>query len=124
MTRTYHPEPTFQLRLVAGRDVVLGPGKADLLTAIHRTGSIAAASRELGMSYKKAWQLIDTMNRHLAERAVATESGGRARGGARLTPFGHELLARYRALQALFDPARCDDAAVLLSLTTGGTPLE
>lgn len=120
MTRTHHPRPTFQLRLVAGRDVVVGPGKADLLAAIDRTGSISAASRELGMSYKKAWQLIDTMNRHLPERAVATATGGRERGGAHLTPMGREVLDRFRALEALLDPAGCGDAAALLSLAAHG----
>lgn len=120
MTRTHHPEPTFQLRLVAGRDVVIGPGKADLLAAIDRTGSISAASRELGMSYKKAWQLIDTMNRHLPERAVETATGGHERGGAHLTPLGREVLVRFRALEALLDPARSDDAGALQSLVARG----
>lgn len=105
MTRTRHEIPSLQLRLVADKDVVIGPGKADLLDAIARTGSIASASRELGMSYKKAWQLVATMNRHLPEPVLETASGGQQRGGARLTPTGHELLARYRALQALLEPA-------------------
>ncbi len=82
MTRTRHEIPSLQLRLVADKDVVIGPGKADLLDAIARTGSIASASRELGMSYKKAWQLVATMNRHLPSRSwrlppVANNGAGR-----------------------------------------------
>ncbi|SEM69739.1 winged helix-turn-helix domain-containing protein [Halomonas caseinilytica] len=116
MTRTRHEIPSLQLRLVADKDVVIGPGKADLLDAIARTGSIASASRELGMSYKKAWQLVATMNRHLPEPVLETASGGQQRGGARLTPTGHELLARYRALQALLEPAASPAAERLLDL--------
>ncbi|MBB3139553.1 winged helix-turn-helix domain-containing protein [Halomonas sp. THAF12] len=118
MTRTRHDRPTFQLRLVADRDVVLGPGKADLLAAIAREGSISAASRSLNMSYKKAWQLIETMNRHLPGEVIATSTGGSRRGGAHLTPLGEELLARYRTLQRRLDPEACDDARALLELIT------
>lgn len=116
MTRTRHDRPTFQLRLVADRDVVLGPGKADLLAAIAREGSISAASRALNMSYKKAWQLIETMNRHFPSEVIATTTGGSRRGGAALTPLGEELLARYRALERRLDPEACDEARALLAL--------
>ncbi|WP_275288689.1 winged helix-turn-helix domain-containing protein [Halomonas elongata] len=116
MTRTRHEIPSLQLRLVADKDVVIGPGKADLLDAIERTGSISSASRELGMSYKKAWQLVATMNRHLPEPVLDTASGGQQRGGARLTTTGHELLTRYRALQALLDPDASPAAERLLEL--------
>lgn len=116
MTRTRHITPHFQLRLVADKDVVLGPGKADLLEAIERTGSIASASRELGMSYKKGWQLIDTMNRHLPTPVIETRSGGNQRGGACLTPLGQEILRRYRALQQCLSPQHCREAHELLAL--------
>lgn len=116
MTRTRHTTPRFQLRLVAAKDVVLGPGKADLLEAIERTGSISSASRELGMSYKKGWQLIDTMNRHLPAPVVETRTGGSERGGAYLTPLGEEVLMRYRALQQRLDPQTCREARELLAL--------
>jgi molybdate transport system regulatory protein len=116
MTRTRHTTPRFQLRLVADKDVVLGPGKADLLEAIERTGSIASASRELGMSYKKGWQLIDTMNRHLPAPVIETRTGGSQRGGAYLTPLGREILTRYRALQQRLDPQSCREARELLAL--------
>ncbi|MGP9743538.1 winged helix-turn-helix domain-containing protein, partial [Halomonas sp. AOP4-A1-5] len=92
MTRTYHDQPCFQLRLVAEKDVVLGPGKADLLDRIDACGSISAASRELGMSYKKAWQLIDTMNRHFPSPLITTAAGGAEGGGAQVTPLGRQVL--------------------------------
>ncbi len=116
MTRTYHANPAFQLRLVAEKDVALGPGKADLLEAIARTGSISAASRELEMSYKKAWQLIVTMNQCFSEPLVSTESGGHEHGGAQLTALGEKVLAHYRQLEALLDPAQSADAQALIEL--------
>ncbi|MHB0777642.1 winged helix-turn-helix domain-containing protein [Halomonas sp. WWR20] len=116
MTRTRHATPHFQLRLVADKDVVMGPGKADLLEAIERTGSISSASRELGMSYKKGWQLIETVNRHFTTPIVTTSTGGSLRGGASLTPLGHEVLAHYRALQRRLAPNVCDEARALLAL--------
>lgn len=121
MTRTRHTTPRFQLRLVADKDIVLGPGKADLLEAIERTGSISSASRELGMSYKKGWQLIDTMNRHLPAPVIETRTGGNQRGGAELTPLGREILARYRALQRRIEPENCREAQALLALLTTDT---
>ncbi|WP_251976388.1 winged helix-turn-helix domain-containing protein [Salinicola avicenniae] len=107
MTRTHHPKPRFQVRLVADSEIVIGPGKIDLLAAIDQHGSISAACREMRLSYKKAWQLIDTMNRHCATPVVTTAIGGTRRGGAELTPLGHELIAHYRQLTATLarDPA-------------------
>ena len=116
MTRTRHDRPGLQIRLVADRDVVLGPGKAALLEAIDASGSIAAASRTLGLSYKKAWHLIDTMNRHLPEPVVTTASGGNRRGGAGLTALGREVVERYRALQRTLDADHCEEARALLAL--------
>ncbi|MAM58867.1 MAG: LysR family transcriptional regulator [Salinicola sp.] len=103
MTRTHHPSPRFQLRLVADREIVVGPGKIELLEAIERHGSIAAACREMGLSYKKAWQLLDTMNRHLAAPVVDTVIGGTRRGGATLTAQGRALVDDYRRLMADLD---------------------
>lgn len=78
----------------------MGPGKADLLAAIGETGSISAAGRRLGMSYRRAWLLVETMNRCFRAPLVAAAKGGRSGGGARLTPAGAEALARYRAMEA------------------------
>ncbi|MDH4573269.1 winged helix-turn-helix domain-containing protein [Salinicola acroporae] len=103
MTRTHHPSPRFQLRLVADREIVVGPGKIELLEAIERHGSIAAACREMDLSYKKAWQLLDTMNRHLAAPVIDTVTGGTRRGGATLTAAGRALVDDYRRLLADLD---------------------
>ena len=100
MTRTHHPTPRFQIRLVADKEIVIGPGKIDLLEAIERHGSIAAACREMRLSYKKARQLLDTMNRHLAAPVVHTATGGTQRGGATLTDLGRDIIRHYRQLTA------------------------
>lgn len=88
-----------RLRILLGAAIAIGPGKADLLDAIDRCGSISAAARELGMSYRRAWQLADVMNHAFRERVIEAGTGGRRGGGARLTPFGREVLARYRAME-------------------------
>jgi molybdate transport system regulatory protein len=88
------------LRVTLNRDVAIGPGKADLLEGIAATGSIAAAGRRMGMSYKRAWLLVDTMNRCFRAALVAAAKGGPTGGGAQLTPLGAEVLATYRRMQA------------------------
>jgi molybdate transport system regulatory protein len=90
-----------RLRIVLEPDVAIGPGKADLLEGIRDTGSIAAAGRRLGMSYKRAWLLVETMNRCFQRPLVEASKGGRAGGGARLTELGQEVLARYRRMEML-----------------------
>lgn len=77
----------------------MGPGKADLLEAVAREGSISAAARAMGMSYRRAWLLVDTMNRCWSERLIETGPGSPGRAGARVTPFGTCVLAAYRKLQ-------------------------
>jgi len=88
-----------RLRIVLRRGVAFGPGKADLLQMISKTGSIAAAGRELGMSYSRAWQLVNAMNQEFRSPLVARVKGGAARGGASLTALGREVIASYRAAQ-------------------------
>jgi molybdate transport system regulatory protein len=90
-----------RLRIVLEPDIAIGPGKADLLEGIRETGSIAAAGRRLGMSYKRAWYLVETMNRCFRRPLVEASKGGRAGGGARLTQLGQEVLARYRRMETL-----------------------
>lgn len=89
-----------RLRVLFAPDVVLGPGKADLLEGIRETGSISAAGRRMAMSYKRAWDLIDAMNRYFSEPVVQTSKGGSGGGGASLTPMGEEVLALYRRIEA------------------------
>ena len=86
-----------RIRIVFGEQGMLGPGKADLLQRIATTGSIAAAGRELGMSYKRAWSLVETMNGMFAAPLVESTRGGSSHGGARLTMTGERVLALYRA---------------------------
>jgi molybdate transport system regulatory protein len=97
--RRHRLEPA-KLRILFGPEIAMGPGKADLLEAIADTGSIAAAGRRFGMSYRRAWTLVDTMNRCFREPVVAAGTGGAGGGGAVLTPFGLLVLDRFRALEA------------------------
>ncbi len=111
-----------RIRLMAGRSIALGPGKADLLSAIMNSGSISAAARELGMSYKRAWYLIDTMNQCFAGPVVDAAKGGNARGGALLTPLGREVLAHYRSIEDHAAAAIADDLNRLEALLAGNDP--
>ena len=90
--------PRLRLRLLFGDNAMLGPGKADLLAAIAATGSIAAAGRDLGMSYKRAWSLVLEMNAAFTSPLVLTARGGAAGGGAQLSPAGLQVVALYRQL--------------------------
>ncbi|MET0357457.1 MAG: LysR family transcriptional regulator [Cellvibrio sp.] len=89
-----------QLRLMLGDEIAFGPGKADLLDAIQDTGSISAAGKKMGMSYRRAWLLVDAMNRCFNEPLVAAAKGGANGGGSQLTDFGKHVLRNYRELQA------------------------
>jgi len=88
-----------KLQLFCGDEIAMGPGKADLLEAISAQGSISAAGRALGMSYRRTWLLVDVMNRCFRAPLVETAAGGSRGGGARLTTLGADLLAQYRALE-------------------------
>lgn len=92
--------PAIRVRIVLHEGVALGPGKADLLAGIAELGSIAAAGRSMGMSYQRAWSLVDEMNRYFREPLVEVSRGGVSRGGARLTTVGREVLTTYRAIEA------------------------
>lgn len=87
-----------RIRLMQGGEIALGPGKADLLQAIREHGSISAAARRMGMSYRRAWLLVDTMNRCFREPLVLSAAGGSQGGGANLTPHGEAVLAYYEAM--------------------------
>lgn len=89
-----------RLRIYFDGDHSIGPGKVRLLEAVDEHGSISAAARSMGMAYRHAWELIDDLNQCFAEGVVRTETGGRAGGGAALTPFGRGLIARYHEMDA------------------------
>lgn len=99
MTRQITPA-IFRFRLLLGPEAGFGPGKADLLEAIHACGSIAAAGRNLGMSYKCAWQLAEELNRCFRGPLIEASKGGSGGGGAQLTPLGLDIVARFRAIEA------------------------
>jgi len=100
MRRLRHPDRIgLHLRVVLAREVVIGPGRADLLEAIRDHGSISAAGRALGMSYKRAWDLIEAMNGGFPHPLVTTSTGGAAGGGSRLTEHGEATLAAYRTIE-------------------------
>ena len=114
-----------KIRLHNGSDIAIGPGKADLLEAIALHGSISAAARALGMSYRRAWLLVETMNRSFREPLVTTLAGGKHGGGTQLTAMGEQVLQRYRhlcaqALAAVQDGF--DELGDLLASPVSSTP--
>ena len=88
------------LRIDLGMDGAIGPGKIRLLEAIRDTGSITKAGIALGMSYRRAWLLVDDMNNCFREPVVAAQAGGTHGGGTAVTPFGVRLIEQYRAIEA------------------------
>ncbi|UVO51434.1 LysR family transcriptional regulator [Sphingomonas sp. SUN019] len=112
-----------KLQLVCGDAFAMGPGKADLLAAIARAGSISAAARALGMSYRRAWLLVDEMNRCFRERLVAAHPGGGRERGAQLTDNGRAVLAAYRALEERSTVITESDAYRALTGMVRETPL-
>ena len=91
----------------------IGPGKARLLQSIHDSGSISAAARDMGMSYKRAWLLLDSINQAFTEPVVTTAPGGAGGGGATLTVFGLEVLERYRRIADRAASIALDDVKAL-----------
>ncbi len=114
--------PRPRLRILLGSAIAMGPGKADLLQAIEDEGSITGAARRMGMSYRRAWLLIEVMNNSFRGPLVETARGGRRGGGARLTPLGGEVLERYREMEAKAAASvDADMAAFRKLLATGFT---
>lgn len=93
-------DPRLRIRILFGDDFMIGPGKAELLERIRETGSIAAAGRQMSMSYKRAWLLVETLNAAFREPLVDSSRGGPGGGGAQLTPAGEEVLRQYRQMEA------------------------
>lgn len=110
------PDPRLRLRVVFGDGAMVGPGKADLLDLIRTAGSISAAGRVMGMSYKRAWGLVEEMNAAFRAPLVASVRGGAQGGGARLTPEGEAVLAHYRAIEAKAAEAGADDIAAIRAM--------
>ncbi|GGB31737.1 hypothetical protein GCM10011505_11530 [Tistrella bauzanensis] len=108
--------PTLSLRIDLSGGRRFGPGKAALLRHVAAEGSIAAAGREMGMSYARAWRLIEAMNGDFAERLVTRQTGGSGGGGAVLTEAGLKVLAAYDAALAAASAAAADAAAMIADL--------
>lgn len=103
--------PGLTLRIVGGGDPAMGPGKAELISRIATTGSISAAAREMGMSYRRAWLLVEAINASFKQPVVITATGGKRGGGATVTGFGRELVAQFRAMEEKASAAIADDIA-------------
>ncbi len=105
-----------RLRLLFGKAIALGPGKAELLQHIAAHGSISAAARQMGMSYRRAWLLVDTMNRCFSVPLIETSTGGSGGGGAQVTPMGEQVLALYRQIEVKSNAAVSDELRELEGL--------
>ncbi len=105
-----------RLRLQFGPGAMMGPGKADLLEQIAEHGSISAAGRAMGMSYKRAWQLVEVMNAMFAAPLVESNRGGAAGGGAVLTESGRRVLSLFRSLESQAARAGATDVAALTAM--------
>jgi len=109
-------------RLYLDEGLSIGPGKIELLRAVACTSSISAAARRLGMPYKRAWMLIDSLNRGFGRPVVATAIGGKGGGGTRLTPLGERLVTAYDRLQARLNAAARSELDAFLDLLERGQP--
>jgi molybdate transport system regulatory protein len=98
-SESIRPEVRFRMRIRQADAVAIGPGKIDLLEAVHEHGSISAAARSLGMSYRRAWLLIDELNGTLKSPATSSETGGSSGGGCVLTPVGEKIVRLYREIE-------------------------
>ena len=107
--------PQLSVRIDLDTEGRIGPGKIQLLENIREYGSISAAGRAMDMSYKRAWDLVDEINRICRQAAVERQTGGKNGGGAALTPFGISLVARYRKIERNAASAARKELAALRS---------
>ncbi len=116
IARTLKDDIRFRLRITRGADIAVGPGKIDLLESIGKAGSITAAAKALDMSYRRAWLLVDTMNRCFKGPVVEAEAGGKRGGGTQLTPLGAEVVRRYRNAETQARKAAASELRALAKL--------
>ncbi len=114
--------PTIRFRIYLDGEGHIGPGKVELLEHIQRLGSIAAAGREMGMSYRRAWELVEETGRLFGRPVTMRQTGGRHGGGATLTPLGEAVIARFRKAEAAIAAAARDDLAALQAEVAPGSP--
>ena len=103
--------PGMLLRVLSGREPAMGPGKAQLVALIAETGSISGAARKMGMSYRRAWQLVESLNKSFNEPVVLTATGGRRGGGAVVSDFGKRVVERYHVMETKASDAIASDLA-------------
>ena len=108
-----HPRPNLSIRVDLGACGSLGPGKIALMEHISKHGSITTAGKEMGMSYRRAWLLVDEINHIFREPLVETQMGGSGGGGARLTKLGRDVVGRYRAIEGAAATASAADLRAL-----------
>lgn len=122
------PDPTprlsVRLRFKLENRMILGPGRIQLLERIRKTGSIAAAARSMGMSYRRAWLLVDDTNRLFACPLVESVAGGRRGGGARLTDTGRLVVDTYRRMEKEAQAAFAEEQALLEGLLAPAAPAD
>lgn len=116
------PHLTQRLRFKRGEALVLGPGRIDLMEAIVETGSISGAARRMGMSYRRAWVLVDEINSAFARPLVESVAGGRRGGGARLTETGIVVVAAYRRMVQAAERAMAADRVMIEALLVRQAP--
>jgi molybdate transport system regulatory protein len=117
-TETAYPQPyLIRPRIYLRPDLIVGSGKIELLKAVRDTGSISAAARTIGMSYKRAWYLLDTLNKGFHQPVFEASPGGRGGGGARLTTLGETLITSYTAIAEACAAAADPQLAALFALT-------
>ncbi|MBA86210.1 MAG: molybdenum-binding transcriptional regulator [Rhodobacteraceae bacterium] len=114
--------PRLRIRLVFDDGLKIGPGKAELLEQIDRTGSISAAGRAMGMSYRRAWALVEEMNRAFRAPLVLSSRGGTKGGGARLTGDGRTVLQAFRTLEQKMEQAGATEIADITRLLSVPAP--
>ena len=109
------------LRVLGKSGPAMGPGKAELVERIAETGSISAAARDIGMSYRRAWQLVEAMNADFREPIVTTATGGARGGGARVTEFGLKAVRRFREMEGGASAAIAAELKVYAQLLKKGS---
>ncbi|TDY39014.1 molybdate transport system regulatory protein [Paraburkholderia rhizosphaerae] len=104
------------MRIQQAGTIALGPGKVALLEAVKEHGSISGAARSMNMSYRRAWLLMDELNRSLKSPATVAEHGGQSGGGCALTPVGEEIIRLYRGIETQAYATCADDISALTRL--------
>ncbi len=110
------PDVRFRMRIIQEGTIALGPGKVSLLEAVREHGSISAAARSMNMSYRRAWLLMDELNRALGSQATVSEHGGQSGGGSTLKPVGEEIIRLYRSIEARAATVCAPDIKALVKL--------